>query len=63
MNNKFLKMALAGLVLSVIGFANATLIAGASGRRFRSIGRGCARKTTGRHVLPCFSFQLHTTDL
>lgn len=26
MNNKFLKMALAGLVLSVIGFANATLI-------------------------------------
>ena len=35
---------------------------GASGRRFRSIGRSCARKNTGRHVLPCFSFQLHTTE-
>ena len=35
---------------------------GASGRRFRSPGRGCARKTTGRHVLPCFGFQLHTTE-
>ena len=35
---------------------------GASGRRFRSPGRGCARKTTGRHVWPCFGFQLHTTE-
>ena len=35
---------------------------GASGRRFRSPGRGCARKTTGRHVLPCFGSQLHTTE-
>ena len=35
---------------------------GASGRRFRSHGRGCARKNTGRHVLPCFGFQLHTTE-
>ena len=35
---------------------------GASGRRFRSPGRGCARKPTGRHVWPCFGSQLHTTE-
>ena len=36
---------------------------GAPGLRFRSPGEGCARETAGRHALPCFGFQLHTTDL
>ena len=35
---------------------------GASGRRVSPPERGRARKTTGRHVLPCFGFQLHTTE-
>ena len=47
---------------SICEFSSCRSGPGASGRRFRSPGRGCARKTTGRHVLPCLGFQLHTTE-
>ena len=32
------------------------------GLRFGSPGGSCAREIAGRHVLPCFGFQLHTTE-
>ena len=52
----------AGASGSIGEFSSCRSGPGASGRRFRSPGRGCARKNTGRHVLPCFGSQLHTTE-
>ena len=50
------------VALSIYGCPSCRSVLRAPGLRFRSSGGGCAQETAGRHVWPCFGFQLHTTE-